>query len=118
MFDLLLARWKQGYRTMRYPAGPPPALPERFVGRPTIDVAKCAGQCRQCAAVCPTGAIAFDPTRPGVQIDTGRCLFCRECETACTAGAIAFSRDHQVAASRREDLLGARCAAAGGRRTR
>ena len=38
------------------------------------------------------------------QLDTGRCLFCRQCETACAAGAITFSRDHRMAASRREDL--------------
>ena len=43
MFDVLLARWKQGHRTMRYPAGPPPELPERFAGRPALDAAKCRG---------------------------------------------------------------------------
>ena len=42
MFDVLLARWKQGHRTMRYPAGPPPELPARFAGRPIVDAAKCA----------------------------------------------------------------------------
>jgi Ni,Fe-hydrogenase III small subunit/Pyruvate/2-oxoacid:ferredoxin oxidoreductase delta subunit len=105
MFDVLLARWKQGHRTMWYPAGPPPELPERFAGRPTIDAAKCLADCRQCAAVCPTGAIAFDEAERGVKLDIGRCLFCRQCETACGKGAIAFSRDYQLAASRREDLI-------------
>ena len=105
MFDVLLARWKQGHRTLRYPAGPPPELAERFAGRPTIDSAKCQGECRQCAAVCPTSAIGFGQSGGGLQLDTGRCLFCRQCETACAAGAIAFTRDYRLAASRREDLM-------------
>lgn len=105
MFDTLLARWKQGHRTFRYPAGPPPELPERFAGRPALDATKCQGECRQCAAVCPTAAIGLGPSGQGLQLDTGRCLFCRACEAACPAGAIAFTRDHQMAASRRDDLV-------------
>jgi Ni,Fe-hydrogenase III small subunit/NAD-dependent dihydropyrimidine dehydrogenase PreA subunit len=105
MFDVLLARWKQGRRTMRYPAGPPPELPERFAGRPALDASKCKGQCRQCVAVCPTGAIGFGQSGHSMQLDTGRCLFCRQCETACGAGAIAFTRDYQMAASQRDDLI-------------
>jgi Ni,Fe-hydrogenase III small subunit/Pyruvate/2-oxoacid:ferredoxin oxidoreductase delta subunit len=105
MFDILLARWKQGHRTMRYPVGPPPELPERFAGRPIIDAAKCTPACRQCVAVCPTEAIAIDQASGAVELDTGRCLFCRQCETACGSGAITFSREYQMAASRREDLL-------------
>jgi Ni,Fe-hydrogenase III small subunit/ferredoxin len=105
MFDVLLARWKQGHRTMRYPAGPPPELPERFVGRPTLEAAKCREECQQCVAVCPTGAIGFGPGGHTIQLDAGRCLFCRQCETACGTGAIAFSRDYRMAASRREDLI-------------
>lgn len=105
MFDVLLARWKQGHRTMRYPAGPPPELPERFAGRPAIDAAKCAAECRQCVEACPTGSISFGQAGGGIQLDIGRCLFCRECESACGADAIAFSRDYQMAASRRENLV-------------
>ncbi len=105
MFDVLLARWKQGYRTMRYPDGPPPELPERFAGRPTIDASKCAAECRRCAAVCPTGAIGFGAAGHDVQIDMGRCLFCRQCAMACDSGAIAFSSDYELAASRRDDLV-------------
>jgi Ni,Fe-hydrogenase III small subunit/NAD-dependent dihydropyrimidine dehydrogenase PreA subunit len=105
MFDVLAARWKQGHRTMRYPAGPPPELPERFVGRPAIDAAKCRAECRQCAAVCPTTAITFGQAGRGVQLDMGRCLFCRQCETACGRGAITFSRDYRLAAARREDVV-------------
>ncbi|MEN6452195.1 MAG: 4Fe-4S dicluster domain-containing protein [Thermoguttaceae bacterium] len=104
MFDVLLARGKQGHRTMRYPAGPPPELPERFVGRPAVAPAKCSGQCRQCAAVCPTGAVGFDEGGR-VAIDLGRCLFCRQCEKACGQGAISRTHDYQLAASQRADLV-------------
>jgi Ni,Fe-hydrogenase III small subunit/formate hydrogenlyase subunit 6/NADH:ubiquinone oxidoreductase subunit I len=104
MFDVLLARWKQGHRTMRYPAGPPPELPERYVGRPKLDAAKCRKECGHCADVCPTGAVCLDAAA-GIQLDTGRCLFCRQCEAACGTGAIEFSRDHRMAASRRNDLV-------------
>ena len=105
MFDVLLARWKQGHRTMRYPDGPPPELPERFAGRPSLDPAKCVGECRRCADVCPTGAIAWTDAGRIAKLDMGRCLFCRQCENACGTGAIEFSDDHQLAASHREDLI-------------
>ncbi len=105
MFNVLLARWKQGYHTIRYPDGPPPDLPARFAGRPRLDPAKCRNACDRCAAVCPTGAIRVAASGRVAQLDTGRCLFCRECEKACPAGAIAFSRDYQMAASRRDDLV-------------
>lgn len=104
MFDVMIARLRQGHRTMRYPAGPPPELPDRFVGRPLLDRAKCTASCRQCTDACPTAAIAVDDAERLVQLDTGRCLFCRACEAACASGAIRFSRDHQLAAVRREDL--------------
>ena len=105
MLEVLLARLRQGHRTMQYPAGPPPELPERFAGQPVLDAAKCEEGCRQCATACPTTAISFDPDGHGMQLDMGRCLFCRECETACGAGAVTLTRDHQMAASRRDDLL-------------
>ncbi len=105
MFDVIMARWKQGHHTMRYPDGPPPDLPARFVGRPTLDPAKCDAACGRCAAVCPTGAVEVAEDGRVAQLDTGRCLFCRECEMACDTGAITFSRDYQLASSARDDLV-------------
>jgi Ni,Fe-hydrogenase III small subunit/ferredoxin len=127
MFDVLRARWQQGHRTMKYPAGPPPELPERFAGRPTIDAGKCAAGCEACVAVCPTDAIVCGagvppaersagsppadaagtaaPQDGRVQLDLGKCLFCRACQTACPSQAIEFTRDYRLAARRRDDLI-------------
>ena len=105
MLSTLRARLQQGYRTMRYPDGPPPELPQRFAGRPEIDSAKCAAGCEQCSQACPTQAIHRGPGPRQLSLDTGRCLFCRECEQACEAGAVRFSREFRMAASQRERLV-------------
>ncbi len=103
MIRALLARISQGHRTMPYPDGPAPALPERFRGLPAIDASRCPEGCRDCAEACPTEAISFRGGKP--TIDLGRCLFCPECESACPEKAIAFSGDHRLSVRSRGDLL-------------
>ena len=102
MLKTLLARRQQGHRTLVYPEGPPPPLPERFRGAPQIDAARCADGCRRCAEACPTGAIGLVPT---LTVDIGKCLFCTDCVEACPEGALAYGQDFRLAARRREDLL-------------
>ena len=101
IIDTLLARWRQGRRTIAFPEQAP-SLPDRFRGLPLLDPAKCAAGCRACAEACPTSAI---PARRPLAIDLGRCLFCGDCVSACPAGAITFSRDYRLAARTRADLL-------------
>ncbi len=105
MLRTLRARLQQGYRTMRYPNGTPPDLPQHFPGRPEIDSSKCVDECRQCSEICPTQAIHITPQSRQLSLDTGRCIFCRECESACGTGAVRFSREFRMAASKRESLV-------------
>jgi Ni,Fe-hydrogenase III small subunit/formate hydrogenlyase subunit 6/NADH:ubiquinone oxidoreductase subunit I len=98
----LLARVRQGRRTIAFPDAAP-SLPDRFRGRPELDPAKCPPDCAACAAACPTDAI--DTAGGEMRLDLGRCLFCAECVTACPEGAITFTRDHRLAATSRRDLV-------------
>lgn len=102
MLKALLTRARQGTRTMRYPAGPPPALPAHFRGAPRIDPARCPDGCRDCAEACPTQAITVQGDR--VALDLGLCIFCPECENACPEGAITFTDDYRLATRTRADL--------------
>ncbi len=103
MFTILRERIRQGMRTVAYPAGPAPVLPERFRGLPVLDASKCPAGCAECAQACPTDAILADSKN--LQLDLGRCLFCTECAGACPAGAIEFSQDFRLAVRSREQLL-------------
>ncbi len=103
MLRELLERLRQGPRTMAWPDGPPPPLPERFRGLPMIDPAKCSPDCRACGEACPTGAIDFVGAAP--RLDLGRCLFCTDCVEACPEGAIAYTSDYRLAVRDRGDLV-------------
>ena len=102
MYKVILARLQQGHRTMAYPDGPPPEMPDRFRGRPVIDAVKCPEGCRACAEACPTNAITITAQ---ASIDLGRCLFCTDCRDACPEGAISYSSDYRLAVRQRGDLV-------------
>jgi len=102
MLKVILARLQQGHRTMTYPDGPAPPMPDRFRGRPTLDTAKCPEGCRACAEACSTHAITLTDK---VRIDLGKCLFCTDCVNACPEQAISYSTDYQLAVSQRNDLV-------------
>jgi Ni,Fe-hydrogenase III small subunit/Pyruvate/2-oxoacid:ferredoxin oxidoreductase delta subunit len=105
MLRILRERFRQKYRTMAYPAGPAPELPDLFAGRPVLE-GSCLSDCDACREACPTEAILRVPHNSvPIALDTGRCLFCRACEEACPAKVIRFGRDHRLAAANREDLM-------------
>lgn len=102
MLNALMARLQQKYRTIKYPDGAAPALPDRFAGRPIVLNGNCMPGCTLCKDVCPTRAIVRTDS---LRIDLGRCLFCRECSTICPRQAIRFTSEHEMATGGREDLL-------------
>jgi len=97
----LLARARQGHRTLKYPAGPPVEQPARFRGLPVLDQTKCPEGCEACIDSCPTVAIARGEE---LTLDLGRCLLCTECTRACPTGAIELTKDARLAVRRREHL--------------
>lgn len=103
MLKMLLARARQGHRTVAYPDAPP-ALPARFRGAPALDPARCDSGCRDCLDACPTDALSKNDASV-LALDMGRCLFCTECVSACTHDAIRFTPEHRLAARQREDLV-------------
>ncbi len=103
MLKMLLARARQGHRTVAYPRLPP-VLPERFRGAPALDPTKCKSGCTECVEACPTDALAKSDEK-GLTLDMGKCLFCTECMNACPEGAIRYTREHRLAARSREDLV-------------
>jgi Ni,Fe-hydrogenase III small subunit/NAD-dependent dihydropyrimidine dehydrogenase PreA subunit len=103
MIRIIRERLLQGHRTLRYPLGGPPSLPDRFQGRPELDESKCPDGCRSCADACPTDAVTRDGE--GLRLDLGRCLFCTECVNACPAEAIRFTQDYRLAERDRKHLV-------------
>lgn len=99
MLRAILARIRQGHRTMAYPDAPQP-LPPLFRGLPVLDTVRCDDGCRLCVECCPYGAISSGP----VTLDMGKCLFCGDCAAACPQGAITFSVDACLASRSREGL--------------
>jgi Ni,Fe-hydrogenase III small subunit/Pyruvate/2-oxoacid:ferredoxin oxidoreductase delta subunit len=103
MLNIIRERLHQRYRTIPFPKGELPQLPERFRGLPVIDAAKCPEGCRVCADVCPTDALTCQ--NGSLKLDLGRCLFCTECTEACPEGAIRYTQDFRLATRSREDLV-------------
>jgi Ni,Fe-hydrogenase III small subunit/NAD-dependent dihydropyrimidine dehydrogenase PreA subunit len=101
MFNALRARLQQKHRTIAFPKGPAPALPDRLRGRPRIDAAKCPKDCRQCVETCPVDAIDIGEAW---RIDLGKCLFCGQCVEACPSGALQFTQEYRLATRTREHL--------------
>jgi len=103
MIKIIKERLRQGRRTISYPEGDPPPLPDRFRGLPVLDESKCPDGCGACIDACPTDAIGRDGQ--GLGLDLGRCLFCSECTLACPVDAIRFTPDYRLATTARQDLI-------------
>jgi Ni,Fe-hydrogenase III small subunit/formate hydrogenlyase subunit 6/NADH:ubiquinone oxidoreductase subunit I len=105
MFKILQKSFSVGTATADYPRLSP-RLSEHFRGCPEFDFASWS-DARPAAEACPTGAISIcdrDGARQ-VTVDYGRCIFCGECEQASTDGAVKMSRQFELAAADRRDLV-------------
>jgi Ni,Fe-hydrogenase III small subunit/formate hydrogenlyase subunit 6/NADH:ubiquinone oxidoreductase subunit I len=105
MFKILQNSLRVGIATACYPRVAP-HLAEHFRGRPDFDF-KAWSDARPAAEACPTGAIAVrdhDRSRT-VTVDYGRCIFCGECAEASRDGAVTMTRDFELAATDRCDLV-------------
>lgn len=100
MLKTLTARFKQGYRTGKFPDAAP-TLPPTFRGRPVIDPTATEADAAAMCAVCPAAAVLTLDGRPA--IDMGRCIFCGKCAAA--SAKVRFSQEYRLAAFAREDLI-------------
>ena len=96
MFKEIIARFRQGYRTMDFPS-PDLKLPPRGLGLPCI---KTPGL-EQAAQACPYGAISAGQ---GGGLDMRRCVFRGACAKAAPE-AVEFTAGYKLCASSRQDLV-------------
>jgi len=105
MLRILLARLRQGRRTIAFPPADT-VLPERFRGRPILDGRACDAVTPPCGAERTAGALSHDPGRPPL-VDLGASLFAPEEAAACPRGALRFSREYAMATRTRDALVSA-----------
>jgi Ni,Fe-hydrogenase III small subunit/formate hydrogenlyase subunit 6/NADH:ubiquinone oxidoreductase subunit I len=116
MWKILTKSIRTGVVTIPYPAERSDP-PERFRGRPEVfpgsSLASCGAERRFVAlpdpSCCPSRAIEVLPAGAGrprtFRLDLGRCIFCGRCAEAAAEGAVRMTRDFELAARRREDLV-------------
>ncbi|HOJ63569.1 MAG TPA: NADH-quinone oxidoreductase subunit NuoB [Spirochaetota bacterium] len=103
MLKTLLARIKQGYRTIPYPFKRV-NISERYLGKPEILEGLTQSEINKCKNVCPVDAIGENKEKNSVFIDVGRCIFCGECKNV-SDNKINFTKNYRLSEFRREDLL-------------
>jgi Ni,Fe-hydrogenase III small subunit/formate hydrogenlyase subunit 6/NADH:ubiquinone oxidoreductase subunit I len=105
MFKILNKTLRTGIVTIGYPDAPATA-PERFRGAPHFDFERWR-DARPAAEACPTEAISIresDNARH-VTVDYGLCIFCGQCAEANNDGAVQMTRQFELAARERGDLV-------------
>ncbi|MFH1063387.1 MAG: NADH-quinone oxidoreductase subunit NuoB [Candidatus Omnitrophota bacterium] len=99
MWDIIVNRFKQGYRTLAYPKNVP-VFPKRFRGKPII--AKNSAQVFVDREKDPLGAIGFEPK---LTVDMGKCMFNEDMKNVCPQGTLNYSQEHSLAVFKKQDLI-------------
>lgn len=105
MFKILNKTLRTGIVTIGYPDGPA-GVSDRFRGAPRFDFERWR-DARPAVEACPTEAISIrdsDGARH-VTVDYGLCTFCGQCAEADRDGAIGTTRQFELAARQRRDLV-------------
>lgn len=102
MWRVVTERFRQKHRTYDYPRLAP-VMPARFHGMPVLDAGAVANT-KGPLSCCPTDALIVDSDHH-LRLDMGKCIFCGECERELGGRGVKFSKEHRLAARRREDLV-------------
>jgi len=96
----------QGKQTAPWPRAEGADGQAGLLGMPRYHPEQCTTDCKACADVCPTVAIAMraDGSTSRLDVDYGRCIVCQLCTEACPSGAMTTSSDWAFGARRRDDL--------------
>lgn len=105
MFKILKKTAQTGLVTIGYPQAPA-RISEQFRGAPRFDFSAWR-DARPAAEACPTGAIAIRKSERSrhVTVDYGLCIYCGECASADSSGAVQMTRQFELAATDRRNLV-------------
>ncbi len=105
MFKILQKTLKTGTITTKYP-GKKEIAPPGFRGKPELVPEKCT-YCGDCAGACPPNVIWLleNEGKKTLMLSYCGCIFCGRCEEVCSHGAIRLTREYEIAAKSKDDLL-------------